>query len=58
MSGNLSLGIDIGTTNVKACILDTEKNQVVASGCSISRTPELTFHVLRDTYRIFSFFHL
>ncbi len=32
MSGKLSLGIDIGTTNVKACILDTEKNQVVASG--------------------------
>jgi len=32
MSGNLSLGIDIGTTNVKACILDTEKSQVVASG--------------------------
>ncbi len=32
MAGKLSLGIDIGTTNVKACILDTEKNKVVASG--------------------------
>ncbi|MCP4405744.1 MAG: sugar kinase [bacterium] len=32
MSGKLSLGIDIGTTNVKACILDTETSQVVASG--------------------------
>jgi xylulokinase len=32
MMGKLSLGIDIGTTNVKACILDTEKNKVVASG--------------------------
>jgi len=32
MSGSLTLGIDIGTTNVKACILDTVANKVVASG--------------------------
>jgi len=32
MSGSLTLGIDIGTTNVKACILDTVTNKVVASG--------------------------
>ncbi|EHQ92214.1 xylulokinase [Desulfosporosinus youngiae] len=32
MSGHLTLGIDIGTTNVKACILDTRTNTVVASG--------------------------
>ena len=32
MSGVLTMGIDIGTTNVKACILDTSTNKVVASG--------------------------
>ncbi len=32
MHGRLSLGIDIGTTNVKACILDTDSNKVIASG--------------------------
>jgi xylulokinase len=32
MTGVLAMGIDIGTTNVKACILDTSKNKVVASG--------------------------
>ncbi len=32
MSDKLTLGIDIGTTNVKACILDTDSNKVVASG--------------------------
>lgn len=32
MSKNLTLGIDIGTTNVKACILDTQTGEVVASG--------------------------
>ncbi len=32
MPGKLSLGIDIGTTNVKACILDTDANKVIATG--------------------------
>ena len=32
MSGNFTMGIDIGTTNVKACILDTSTNKVIASG--------------------------
>ncbi|PKM81198.1 MAG: sugar kinase [Firmicutes bacterium HGW-Firmicutes-14] len=32
MSGHLTLGIDIGTTNVKACILDTTTGKVIASG--------------------------
>lgn len=32
MSGHLTLGIDIGTTNVKACILDTNTGKVIASG--------------------------
>jgi xylulokinase len=32
MSKHLTMGIDIGTTNVKACILDTATNKVVASG--------------------------
>lgn len=31
MSGHLSLGIDIGTTNVKACLLDTSSGKVIAS---------------------------
>ncbi len=30
MSGDLTLGVDIGTTNVKACILDTQAHRVVA----------------------------
>ncbi len=34
MSGHLSLGIDIGTTNVKACILDTSTGKVVASAAA------------------------
>lgn len=32
MSGHLTLGIDIGTTGVKACILDTTTGNVIASG--------------------------
>ncbi len=32
MSGSMTLGIDIGTTNVKACVFDTDTNKVVASG--------------------------
>jgi len=32
MKGHLTLGIDIGTTAVKACILDTTTGKVVASG--------------------------
>ncbi|MGI6114398.1 MAG: xylulokinase [Mahellales bacterium] len=32
MSKHLTLGIDIGTTNVKAAILDTDAGKVVASG--------------------------
>ena len=32
MSGSFTMGIDIGTTNVKACILDTSTNKVIASG--------------------------
>ncbi len=32
MSGNLSLGIDIGTTGVKASILDTDTGTIVAHG--------------------------
>jgi len=36
---------------VENCIEETVE-------CSISRTPELTFHVLRDTYLSSSFFHL
>ncbi len=32
MVGNLSLGIDIGTTNVKASILDTDTGRIVAHG--------------------------
>ncbi|MET3591689.1 xylulokinase [Mesorhizobium shonense] len=32
MGGHLTLGIDIGTTNVKAAILDTNTGKVVASG--------------------------
>ena len=32
MAGHLSLGIDIGTTNVKASILDTDKGVIVAHG--------------------------
>jgi xylulokinase len=32
MSGHLTLGIDIGTTNVKARILNTVTNEVVAAG--------------------------
>lgn len=34
MSGHLTLGIDIGTTNVKACILDTAEGKVVASAAA------------------------
>ncbi|TIS61659.1 MAG: sugar kinase, partial [Mesorhizobium sp.] len=32
MGGHLTLGIDIGTTNVKAAVLDTNTGKVVASG--------------------------
>jgi len=32
MSGHLTLGIDIGTTNVKACVFDTVLQKVVAAG--------------------------
>ncbi len=32
MAGNLCLGIDIGTTNVKASILDTDSGKIVAHG--------------------------
>ena len=32
MLGKLTLGIDIGTTNVKACVLDTETGKIVARG--------------------------
>lgn len=32
MAGRMTLGIDIGTTNVKACVFDTETNRVVATG--------------------------
>lgn len=32
MAGKLTLGIDIGTTNVKAVILDTETSAIVATG--------------------------
>ncbi|MCH6159740.1 xylulokinase [Streptomyces marispadix] len=34
MSGHLTLGIDIGTTNVKACVLDTAEGRVVASAAA------------------------
>jgi xylulokinase len=34
LSGHLTLGIDIGTTNVKACILDTAEGRVVASAAA------------------------
>ena len=37
MSGRMTLGIDIGTTNVKACVFDTETNKVV--GIRVSRAP-------------------
>jgi xylulokinase len=32
MSGHMTLGIDIGTTNVKACVYDAVEKKVVASG--------------------------
>ena len=32
MPGHLTIGIDIGTTNVKACILDTNTGKIVAFG--------------------------
>lgn len=32
MAGNLTLGVDIGTTNVKASILDTDSGKIVAFG--------------------------
>lgn len=34
MPGQLSLGIDIGTTNVKACLLDTTTGKVLASAAA------------------------
>ena len=34
MPGQLSLGVDIGTTNVKACILDTSTGKVLASAAA------------------------
>ena len=34
MSGELTLGVDIGTTNVKACVLDTTTATVVASAAA------------------------
>lgn len=32
MTGRMTLGIDIGTTNVKACVFDTDSGRVVAAG--------------------------
>ena len=32
MTGKLTLGVDIGTTNVKASVLDTETGQIIAHG--------------------------
>ena len=32
MTGHLTLGIDIGTTNVKAAILNTDTGKLVAFG--------------------------
>ena len=32
MAGHLTLGIDIGTTNVKACVLDTQTGKILAFG--------------------------
>ena len=34
MSGQLTLGVDIGTTNVKACVLDTATATVIASAAA------------------------
>ncbi|OEU97062.1 xylulokinase [Streptomyces oceani] len=34
MPGQLSLGVDIGTTNVKACVLDTSRGRVLASAAA------------------------
>ncbi|WP_069813803.1 xylulokinase [Streptomyces sp. TP-A0874] len=34
MSGQLTLGVDIGTTNVKACVLDTSTATIVASAAA------------------------
>ncbi|SFN36232.1 xylulokinase [Pseudonocardia ammonioxydans] len=34
MPGQLTLGVDIGTTNVKACVLDTTTATVVASAAA------------------------
>lgn len=34
MPGQLTLGVDIGTTNVKACVLDTETTAIVAAAAA------------------------
>ena len=40
------------------CIHKDDMTKELFPKCSISRTRAFTFHVLRDTYLIFSFFHL